>query len=251
MHAFREIYPSTFYAKFLEHSLRPDGRQLDELRPCTVSVGTIQSALGSATVKIGKTAVVCGVTGQLGYRADPKISLVQVLVELSPLSSPDIRPGSNAHAGVLTRKMQSLLCTVGVEVVPVAQLVVDRGEKVLYWHLQVDAYCVEDDGCVFDACLLACVSALKVCVICYLDLNFVLSHCDSEYLSSNARVSNCHITLCNTTATTSHPIKTIQCALRSLICCAGNVGHRGSLHRGGESGWLVVARHLDGRRQFT
>lgn len=172
MEVFREVYPEAFYSRFLEHSLRPDGRQLQELRALHVSADTMQATLGSAMVKVGKTSVVCGVTGQIGPRADAAANLVSVHVELTPLSSPDIRPGPPVpQAGILKHKLTTLLCSAGLEVVPADQLrIVDAGRDAsagaasvapLYWHLQLDVYCVDDDGCVYDACLLACVSALK------------------------------------------------------------------------------------------
>lgn len=40
MEAFRKIYPSEFYKKFLVQNVRPDGRALQKVRRTTVSVGT-------------------------------------------------------------------------------------------------------------------------------------------------------------------------------------------------------------------
>lgn len=110
--------------------------------------------------------MVCGVTGMVGPWAQEE-PLVNVKVELTPLSSPDVRPGQVVpQALVYQGKINALLRGGGgggttKDVVPSAQLVVDRGEKPVYWHLQVDVCCVEDDGAVFDACLMACICALK------------------------------------------------------------------------------------------
>lgn len=99
---FRELYPAAYYARFLENALRPDGRDLAERRPCSVAPGTLRSALGSATVKLGRTTVVCGVTGQVGPRETPTTPLLALHVELTALSSPDIRPGPpTPHAAAL------------------------------------------------------------------------------------------------------------------------------------------------------
>lgn len=94
MEAFRKIYPSEFYKKFLLQSVRPDGRSLQKARRTTVSVGSfifscqsvplapgecsqepsaipgsITTAHGSAFVKIGNTALVCGVRAEMGTQA--------------------------------------------------------------------------------------------------------------------------------------------------------------------------------------
>jgi hypothetical protein len=39
MEAFRKIYPSEFYRKFLVHEVRPDGRDLNRIRKTKISVG--------------------------------------------------------------------------------------------------------------------------------------------------------------------------------------------------------------------
>ncbi len=62
---FREIYPIAFHTKYLQQSLRPDGRQIEETRPVSVSTGVLQSVLGSSFVKLGRTTVMVGVKGEL------------------------------------------------------------------------------------------------------------------------------------------------------------------------------------------
>lgn len=51
----------------------------------------------------------------------------------------------------------------GLEVLPDEQL--RTGHEGDMWHLQVDVYCVEDDGCVLDACCLAAVRCVRVGVV--------------------------------------------------------------------------------------
>jgi len=41
MEAFKKIYPSEFYKKFLTQRVRPDGRGLNGLRKTVVSVGAL------------------------------------------------------------------------------------------------------------------------------------------------------------------------------------------------------------------
>ena len=58
---FRKVLPEEFYRKFLEHGLRPDGRDTKQCRGTYVSRGSINTAAGSAMVKIGNTTMVAGV----------------------------------------------------------------------------------------------------------------------------------------------------------------------------------------------
>lgn len=58
---FRVIHPVKYYRDFLNHEIRPDGRELDQFRPIVLNVNSIGTSDGSAIVKIGKTTVVCGI----------------------------------------------------------------------------------------------------------------------------------------------------------------------------------------------
>ncbi len=73
MELFREIYPTAFHAKFLEHDLRADGRGQSEMRPLAVVGSNLASTLGSSFVKLGRTTVMVGIKGELvseGRRSD-------------------------------------------------------------------------------------------------------------------------------------------------------------------------------------
>ena len=69
--AFKRIYPEQYYAEFISRELRPDGRKLEEARPATIGVGTIQSADSSALVKLGNTTVLAGVKLEVGGCTPP------------------------------------------------------------------------------------------------------------------------------------------------------------------------------------
>lgn len=58
---FRVIHPVKYYRDFLNHEIRPDGRELDQFRPIVINVNSIGTSDGSAIVKIGNTTVVCGI----------------------------------------------------------------------------------------------------------------------------------------------------------------------------------------------
>lgn len=50
--------------------MRPDGRGLDGFRRCTVAMGEIGTADGSAIVRLGETAVIAGIKAEI---ANPPI----------------------------------------------------------------------------------------------------------------------------------------------------------------------------------
>lgn len=53
-----------------EEEVRPDGRGLDGFRRCTVAMGEIGTADGSAIVRLGETAVIAGIKAEI---ANPPI----------------------------------------------------------------------------------------------------------------------------------------------------------------------------------
>lgn len=57
----RVIHPVKYYRDYLNHELRPDGRELTKFRPIVINVDSIGTADGSAIVKIGNTTIVCGI----------------------------------------------------------------------------------------------------------------------------------------------------------------------------------------------
>ena len=92
---FQRLHPRAYLERFLSEGFRPDGRPIsstssgtssDEFRAVNVNVGSIQTANGSALVRVGNTTVVCGVKAEI---AEPELDAgnkgflgtVQVLVD--------------------------------------------------------------------------------------------------------------------------------------------------------------------------
>lgn len=118
---FKKIAPKAYYGKwfylciltfrYLEQDIRPDGRDIDEGRGLIISDGPIcpflswlahiNTANGSCFVRLGNTAVICGIKmevenqreasiteGDLGLTLILLFYFVEVTVTLSPLSNP-------------------------------------------------------------------------------------------------------------------------------------------------------------------
>ncbi|XP_077518095.1 exosome complex component RRP43-like [Amblyomma americanum] len=138
---------------------RSDGRLLNERRPTALNVGSISTADGSALVKMGCTTVVCGVKAELAEPAvtSPKQGYIVPNVDLLPLCSPMFKPGPpGEQAQVLSKLMLDILTSS--DSLDLEKLCIEEGK--LVWSLNVDLTCLDYDGNVAEACILAATAAL-------------------------------------------------------------------------------------------
>ncbi|KAI9875108.1 MAG: hypothetical protein M1830_008872 [Pleopsidium flavum] len=163
---FAKLSPAPFLLAHLEldsaskPSIRPNGRAPSEFRPPTGHTGSLTHASGSAVVRVGDTAVVCGVRGEIllasdvpGYRVggnvsgtgstgqtgDAGISEIGLLVpnlELATGCSPAHLPGNppSTLAQSLSERILSLLHA--------SKLV--KAEDLRIWHQPPSANAAED-----------------------------------------------------------------------------------------------------------
>jgi len=173
--AFRKLHPAEFYRKFLVHSVRPDGRNLSKARKTTITAGSVKTACGSSFVKIGNTSVSAGVKAECGLAPpttpgsestdDTHSSHIYVNVELTPLCSPNFKPGKPSELSQYIATILNRLVRTTDLVDESVLRIEDKEEqskerKAMVWYLYVDMYCLDYDGNVFDACLIALLSAL-------------------------------------------------------------------------------------------
>ncbi|XP_034241069.1 exosome complex component RRP43-like [Thrips palmi] len=155
---YKSIHPVKYYRDFLAQDVRPDGRTPDKTRTVTVNANSISTSDGSATVRIGNTTVICGIKAELGKpKADePESGFVVPNVELPPLCSPCFRPGPPSE------EAQVMTCFVAKAtsgMVDLKQLGISLDN--LAWVLHIDMICLDYDGCVQDACVIALSTALR------------------------------------------------------------------------------------------
>lgn len=156
---YKKIHPVKYYKDYLENNIRPDGREIADLRPLAINFGSITSADGSAIVKIGNTTVVCGVKAELAppKPTEPETGYLVPNIEISPLASPRYRPGPPCEeAQVYSCSLADAILNSGC--VNLKDLCISK-EK-LVWVLYCDLVCLDHDGCVFDAAVIALVAAL-------------------------------------------------------------------------------------------
>lgn len=158
--AFERIHPLEYYRQFIKEGLRPDGRGLHDTRAVSITVGAIQSSDGSALAKLGRTSVVCGIKYEVTTpsAASPEDGRVNVQVHLLPVCS------SKYKSGKPTEESQSLaeMCTRVLEssgVLTNSSLCIEAGKHV--WLLRADVMCLNDDGNLADATVIALMAALR------------------------------------------------------------------------------------------
>lgn len=80
--------------KLLSTGKRVDGRALDEYRPISIETNYIESAQGSARVRLGNTDVLVGVKMEVGspFADTPDRGVLTTNTELIPLASPPSSP---------------------------------------------------------------------------------------------------------------------------------------------------------------
>ena len=190
---FAKLTPGPFLHAHLKqpNPVRPNGRSLDEFRKPTVNTGSLTHSNGSAVVRNGDTAVVCGVRAEVLLASDvphppkgdvPRESLVEDLgllvpnVELSTGCSPSHLPGNppGTLAQSLSYRVLSLLNMSNI--IDPSELEIkytepqtdddlpDEGPQIItkaYWTLYIDILCIALDGNAFDTIWAAVMAAFK------------------------------------------------------------------------------------------
>jgi exosome complex component RRP42 len=150
--------------KLLSTGKRVDGRALDEYRQISIETNYIESAQGSARVRLGNTDVLVGVKMEVGspFADTPDRGVLTTNTELIPLASPTFESGPpDAGAIELARVIDRGIRES--EMIDLKKLCIKRGEEV--WINFLDIYVLDYDGNLFDACFLGAIAALKTTIV--------------------------------------------------------------------------------------
>lgn len=190
---FAKLTPRPYLLAHLKHKtpVRPNGRQPDEFRLPTVNTGSLTHSNGSAVVRVGDTAVVCGVRCEILLASDiphppsdeleerdlvEELGLVVPNLELSTGCSPAHIPGNppTSLAQSLSYRISSLLhdshCINSADLritytePKTEDDLPDEPPKEVTkacWTLYIDILCLALDGNAFDAAWLAVTAALR------------------------------------------------------------------------------------------
>ncbi|GAA5879274.1 hypothetical protein JCM16303_003146 [Sporobolomyces ruberrimus] len=165
---FKRLHPQPYLSKFLDERVRPDGRPLgqgqDVWRDASVNLGSVSTAPSSALVRLGKTTVVCGVTLEIAPPdlATPYEGFIVPNIDMSSLCSPMFRPGPPSdESQIISSRVKDIL--ISSNLVSLESLCIAPGRSAFVVYL--DLVCLNYDGGVLDAAVLACVGALKSLVL--------------------------------------------------------------------------------------
>lgn len=190
---FAKLTPGPFLLAHLKQDTptRPSGRTPDEFRQPSINTGSLTNSDGSAVVRVGDTAIVCGVRAEIllasdiphpprkDLDADDTVAELGLLVpnfELSTGCSPAHLPGNppSTLAQALSYRLLSLLHTshlvqptdLKIQYTEPAtdEEIPDEGPQVVtkaYWTLYIDILCIALDGNPFDAAWSAVLAALQ------------------------------------------------------------------------------------------
>jgi exosome complex component RRP43 len=162
--SFATLFPSDYYSKFLEAKCRPDGRGLFGIRKTTITTqNVLGNTAGAAMVRVGHTAVMCGITLEVGAPSigRPSDGRFAVTVTTPALSSARLAAATSSSAqdmanAALSAYVTKLVSDAGL--VKPAQLGITEG--VAAWVLRIDAVVINDDGNTTDAVILSVLHAL-------------------------------------------------------------------------------------------
>jgi len=146
--------------KLLGAGTRLDGRKAFEFRgPIEIDYNFVNTAEGSARVRIGETEVIAGVKMELGtpYPDTPDQGGIIIGAELLPLSNPDFEAGPPQIQSIELAR----LVDRGIresEAIDVKELCIEPGKKV--WNIIVDICTINDAGNLLDASALATIAAI-------------------------------------------------------------------------------------------
>ncbi len=150
--------------KLLSTGKRMDGRGLNEYRPISIETNYIESAQGSARVKLGNTDVLVGIKMEVGqpFADTPDKGVLTTNTELIPLASPTFEAGPPDQdaielARVIDRGIRES------EMIDLQKLCIKAGEEV--WINFIDIYVLDYDGNLFDACFLGALAALNTTIV--------------------------------------------------------------------------------------
>lgn len=150
--------------KLLQMGRRVDGREAKEYREIQIETNCIESAQGSARVKLGKTEVLAGIKMDVGtpFPDTPDRGVLTTNTELIPMASPDFEAGPpDAGAIELARVVDRGIRES--EMIDLQKLCIAEGEEV--WINFLDIYVLDYDGNLFDACFLAAAAALSTTIV--------------------------------------------------------------------------------------
>ncbi|XP_026765118.1 exosome complex component RRP43-like [Galleria mellonella] len=174
---YKLIHPLKYFNDYISRNIRPDGRKFTEQRNIKLNVNSLKTADASAVVKCGNTTIVCGIKLELATpkAEEPNQGFLVTNVELPALCSSKYKPGPPSdHAQVTNCLVSDII--VNSKSVDLKDLCIVPDK--LAWVLYCDMVCLDNDGSLVDACIIALMASLKT-----LSLPSVTYDCETEEIT--------------------------------------------------------------------
>lgn len=157
---FKRLRPISYLSRFLDASIREDGRPLAAFRDATITLGSISTADGSSFVRIGNTSCIAAIKAEVAtpQLSRPREGYLIPNVELPAVCSSKFKPGApRDEAQVLTSRLLALLNSSNL----LDRQLLCIQDAIAVWCLYLDISFICFDGNAMDAAVLAAVSALS------------------------------------------------------------------------------------------
>lgn len=145
--------------ELIQNGKRADKRELTDFREIEIKENVIETAEGSAYVRIGNTQVIAGVKMGVGtpFPDTPNEGILSVSAEFTPLASADFESGPPGEDAVELARIvdRGIRESKSIEM---EKLVITPAEKV--WSVFVDIYIIDNQGNLLNAAALAAITAL-------------------------------------------------------------------------------------------
>jgi len=153
-----------YLLELAKNGKRISEREMNESRELRIETGVINTAEGSARVRLGDTDVLVGIKVRTGepYWDKPGRGVIIVNCELSPMASPDLQFGASRDNALELRRLADRVIRES-EMIDLESLCLVEGEKV--WIIHVDIHVLDYNGNLFDAVAMGAICALSDAVI--------------------------------------------------------------------------------------
>ncbi|KAJ5066142.1 exosome complex component rrp43 [Anaeramoeba ignava] len=151
----RTIFPTEFLESKLKEGKRNDDRKTEDFRKIVYVTGTITTSHGSSIVKLGKTSVISALTAEavaINENAENQ-GIFQLSVNFLPICSPEITHDSQPDEDKAIQQHIYRLIKNSNAIDFENPLFKIDSHHVLC--LNVDVYCLNHDGSIFDAALIS------------------------------------------------------------------------------------------------
>ena len=150
--------------KLAELGDREDGRGLDEFRPVSIDVNPVESAEGSARVKLGKTDLLVGIKMSVDrpYPDKPDQGILMTGAELKPMAFRSFEGGAPKPEAVEIARVVDRGIRES-QMIDMKALCIEPGEKA--WVVNIDIQVIDFDGNIIDAATIGAVTALKNTIV--------------------------------------------------------------------------------------